>query len=417
MAQSKLLRRAFVALSGVQFLAAINENLLRQVVIFMIATGIWSEAVGEGGQAMIGLCATLPFLLLSGYAGQTADRRSTRTVFVTLKIAELLIAALALWGLATRNLWISTLAVLLLTVVSTFCGPAKDGAIPEFVGEANLSRANGVIILLSNLAVMIGALAAGPLCDRYAPRTAASGDVVRALPWLPGVVLIVIAVAGLLTALAIPKGRPRSPGLPFDYNPVSTYVKTLKRIAGEPVMTVVVVWGLFHLFAALALLGLPEYEQILGISYTQTSYLILTLFVAIGAGSALAGLISGSRVRPGLIPLGAGGMAVFFLALGAAQPNYWTIGGCLVGAGIFAGVYVVPVQALLQKLAPEEERGRVLGTACAVAQCFGALGAVSYWLIARIAGLTVGQVFLIDAALVAVAAVWIWRRRDLRAAG
>ncbi len=51
------------------------------------------------------------------------------------------------------------------------------------------------------------------------------------------------------------------------------------------------------------------------------------------------------------------------------------------GAGFFAGFYIIPLQALLQKLSPDDERGRFLGTANAVSFTFLTVAALLYWAI------------------------------------
>ncbi|MDD4786848.1 MAG: hypothetical protein PHO07_06705, partial [Pirellulales bacterium] len=111
-----LFSRGFLSLLGTQFLGAANDNVLKQVLVFMVATGIWSGSLaegglGEGGQSLPALCLTIPFILFSGMAGQLADRFSKRLVMVAVKIAEVPIALLALVGLLAQNLWI-TLAAL-----------------------------------------------------------------------------------------------------------------------------------------------------------------------------------------------------------------------------------------------------------------------------------------------------------------
>ncbi len=52
-------------------------------------------------------------------------------------------------------------------VHSSFFGPAKFGIVPEWSMRATLSRANGLLNMLSNVAVITGSLVAGPLTDLY----------------------------------------------------------------------------------------------------------------------------------------------------------------------------------------------------------------------------------------------------------
>ena len=56
--KSSLLRPGFVSLLVTQFFGAANDNILKQVLTFMVATGIWARALGEGGQAYVALCLT-----------------------------------------------------------------------------------------------------------------------------------------------------------------------------------------------------------------------------------------------------------------------------------------------------------------------------------------------------------------------
>jgi hypothetical protein len=81
---------------------------------------------------------------------------------------------------------------------------------------------------------------------------------------------------------------------------------------------------------------------------------------------------------------------------------------------MFAGLYIVPLQALLQHLSPPDERGRFLGTANALS--FVASSAASLiFLGARAAlGIPSNRIFLICAALAFVGTgALIWRMRGL----
>ena len=96
----RLSNRGFLSLLLTQFLGAANDNILKQCLTFMVATGIWSGSLaegglGEGGQVVPTLCLTIPFILLSGYAGQIADRFSKRNVMLAVKFAELPIAGVS----------------------------------------------------------------------------------------------------------------------------------------------------------------------------------------------------------------------------------------------------------------------------------------------------------------------------------
>ena len=74
--KSNIFKRGFAALIATQFFGAANDNILKGVLIFMLANGLWQGALGAGGQGWASALFTLPFILLSGYAGRFADRHS-----------------------------------------------------------------------------------------------------------------------------------------------------------------------------------------------------------------------------------------------------------------------------------------------------------------------------------------------------
>jgi acyl-[acyl-carrier-protein]-phospholipid O-acyltransferase/long-chain-fatty-acid--[acyl-carrier-protein] ligase len=135
--------------------------------------------------------------------------------------------------------------------------------------------------------------------------------------------------------------------------------------------------------------------------------------VAIGIGCVGAAWACGGRPRTGLVPLGALGLAVAFAALGLAPRSYWTVAWLLIAVGLVSGLYIIPLQAALQSLAPDGERGRFLGTANAMSFLLAAVGAGLFTAL-RSAGLGSNRVFLVLAGLTAVvgAVLTVWLRRN-----
>ena len=412
-----------------QFFGAVNDNVLKGVVIYMVIDGAWAGLLGPGGQGIVSAAFTVPFILLSGYAGQFADRNSKRYVSVLVKVLEIPIAAVAMLGFWTGNLWITLFAMVALTSQSAFFGPAKYGMIPELVPSRELSRANGTINMMTNLAVIFGTLAAGKTADLYCPLPGAAA---APLLWLPGAVMLVIAAAGLSAVVFLPPLEPGDRTLKYDLNPLATYIRSLRDMARSPLLMVMLAWGYFYFLAGLALLILPEYTVVLAsydVSRTEVSMLLGVMGVAIGLGSALAGLVSGHAIRPRLIPLGALGLTVFFILLGTVPPTLpdlppqwqmWrvplsSISGLVFGAGVFAGFYIIPLQALLQRLSPDAERGQLLGTANGVSFTFLLLSGLVYTVIRPAFTSVAGQehpekIFLLSAVLmVAGTAFFLWR--------
>lgn len=416
-----MLNRGFMSLIATQFFGAMNDNVLKGILTFMVIDGAWSGDLGEGGQGIVGVCFTVPFILLSAFAGQLADRFSKRTVTLWVKALEIPIAALAGLGFYIGNLWVTLAALVALTCQSSFFGPAKYGMIPELVGDDQLSRANGTINMLTNAAVIVGTLVAGVVSDRYSPQVEVS-----AVSWLPAAALLVIAVLGFVSSWFLTDLKSGDQSMKYEWNPFATYLCTIQEMAKTPLLMIMLAWGYFYLLAGIALFIVPEYTIVLDISRAEASVLMGVLGIAIGVGCGVAGFVSGRHIEPRLIPVGAIGLTLFFFLLayvppslssgeGSARIAFSNVSWFILGAGFFAGFYIVPLQALLQGLSPDAERGQYLGTANAVSFGFMTLAAVFYWLVRDSFGNQPQLIFFLCSALMAVgAAFFMWQLTGIR---
>lgn len=352
----------FSALNVSQSFGAANDNILKQLLIFGLASGgIWADQLGEGAQAYASLSLALPFVLFSGYAGQYSDRYSKRNVIISTKLAEILVALTAFLGLWLGSLWIVLGAMVLLALQSTFFSPAKFGILPEMIPETLLSRANGTMNMFTYSAVILGSALGGPLYDAYAPDLSVTPGAV-AMPWLPGVIILVVAGIGVASSWGLPILPAQNPSLKIRFILFEAYQETWREIRGGPLASVIIAWCFFYfIVGGIAILILPDYKDLLNITATSTAILMAILGIATGVGDFVAGRLSGHGIRPGLIPVGAGGATVAFFALGLIPDDYITIACCLAFAGFMGGFLMVPLQTLTQHLATKEQRGRVLG--------------------------------------------------------
>jgi acyl-[acyl-carrier-protein]-phospholipid O-acyltransferase/long-chain-fatty-acid--[acyl-carrier-protein] ligase len=431
-----LFTRGFVSLTGVSFFGAANDNILKQVLTLMVvAGGLWANRLGAGTQSIIMLVLTVPFIILSGYAGQVADKFSKQRVILWVKIAEIPIAICALIGLFFGSFWLSLFALLLLAIQSSFYGPAKYGVIPDIVDSHRLSQANGTINAISNVAVILGSLMAGPLADMYYPTVRndhvdaavvsdepadSTGseeenstadteltmvrDLSRDPKRLPiGLALVAVSIFGLVCAALMPKMKPVDPDLKISADLFGCHIQTFKD-SNRPLLVVLFSWSGFYLIAALALLFLPEYRLILGVSNTAIMNLVGLLAVSIMIGSVTVGFLSGKSIRPYFALAGAIGMSICFGIMGLASMTYWSMATLIFLIGFFAGFYIVPLQALLQFLSPSDERGRFFGTANALSFSFITAAAAIYWSIAQL-GMPVAKMPLLCAGFAIVGTI------------
>ncbi len=402
--------RGFIALNICQFFTAANDNILKQVLIFGIAAGgLWAGMLGEGAQAYASLCLAIPFVVLSGFAGQFSDRFSKRSVCLAVKVAEVFIAALAMYGFWITNVWIVLLAMVLISVQSTFFTPAKFGILPEILEESELSRGNGTINMFTYIAVILGSAIGGPIYDAYAPDMNLQPDADPML-WLPGAILLVVAILGTVAAVGLPRLVAQNPSCTIRPLLFRTYLETWRDIRGTPLVPVIVAWSFFYLIVGgIAILVLPDYKDLLGISATMTAMLLAVLGISIGVGDYAAGRLSGHRIRPGLIPIGAVGTTVMFVVTALIPLNFYLVLACLSLAGFLAGFVMVPLQTMTQQFSSTEERGRVLG----LWNCLSFVGIIIgnlLFLIVKRMGVPSNYVFLVCGALGGAFTLWYFLR-------
>ncbi|MGI9518893.1 MAG: MFS transporter [Pirellulaceae bacterium] len=385
----------FCFLNICQFFTAGNDNVLKQVLIFGVAAGgLWAGMLGEGAQAYASLALSIPFVVFSGFAGQFSDKYSKRTVCVVVKLAEVAIAVIALWGFLIGNVWIVLAAMILISVQSAFFTPAKFGILPEIVEQPKLSRANGTLNMFTYIAIIFGSALGGMIYDAYAPDPQLFPN---AQPqwWLPGSVILVVAILGAAAAFGIPRLKPQDPDLKLKPWFTRMYIETWRDIRGSAVASVIIAWSFFYMIVGgVALLILPDYKDLLGISATQTSLLFALMGISIGVGDFVAGRVSGHGIRPELIPLGGVSTTLLFFVLAFLPLQFWVVLVALSATGFMAGFVMVPLQTMTQELSSDSDRGQVLG----LWNCMSFVGIIIgnvLFLAVRIMGMPSNKVFII----------------------
>jgi MFS family permease len=367
-------RHGLSALLISQFMGAANDNILKTLLGFAVVRGMWEGKLGEGGQGLIALCLFVPFIVFSGWAGPIADRYSKRSISVLMKWIEIPLAIAAGIGFVTGDFWLAAIAMFFLATQSSFFSPAKYGMIPEIVPNKNVSRANGILNMTTNIAIIAGMLAAGIVSDTLQEQSMGMMG-----KWLPGIVLTFVAVVGLLAIVWLPRLRPMDASMPIPSNPFSTYVTTGLEMCRTPLLKIAIAWAFFYLLATIVLLLVTELGIVLQVNDTKVSYLLASIGISVGVGSLLAGFLSKGKIQLQLSKYAALGMTLSMFVAGIAPVSYWIIMTCLVCLGLFAGLYAVPLQSLMQMLPSPGHRGRVLATSNAISFLFMAIGSLMYW--------------------------------------
>ena len=344
-----------------QFLGVFNDNAWKLFVVLLAiraaaartgASGPLFEAASQE-QATIALVVfTIPLVLVSLPAGVVADRLSKRSVIVSMKAVEtaLMAAGTAALALYPGNVTLPLVVLGLLGAQSALFSPAKYGILPEILPHERLSAGNGRLEMWTFVAVIAGTAAGGPLLEATGER-----------PWIAGGVLTVLAASGFVAARAVPP----VPRARADGGLAATIHGAWAMLRGDRVLRLAVLGAVFF-WGIASMLGqdlLVYLKTVIGAS-DATSGIPLALFgVGVGVGARLAGTLSASKVEYGLLPLGAVGLAVFMLALGAIAPGFAGLSVLTVLLGTASGLLIVPLNAILQWRSPPDRRGAVIALA------------------------------------------------------
>ena len=96
------LPKSFAWLNTTQFFGALNDNLLKLLIIFFLI-GLKGPEYATGIAAKTGALFVIPFLLFSPLAGALADKLSKKSIILAMKGAELAIALLGIVAFTAAN--------------------------------------------------------------------------------------------------------------------------------------------------------------------------------------------------------------------------------------------------------------------------------------------------------------------------
>ena len=123
--------------------------------------------------------------------------------------------------------------------------------------------------------------------------------------------------------------------------------------------------------------------------------MLAALSLGIGAGSYLAGSLSGRKIEMGMILPGMTGIVLATGTLFTPGLGYQPVMLLLFALGMSAGFFVVPINALIQNRPKPEEKGRVIGAANLLSFGGIALQPLAQYAMLRLGHPDPGHVFLI----------------------
>lgn len=386
-----------------QFLGAFEDNAWKLIVTGIAVAAATAgldetehEVAATAATSLVFLVFLVPMVLVSLPGGALADRFSKGTVVLGTKALEL-----AVMVVATVTLWLAPEAdgvliglVGVMGLQSGLFGPSKYGILPELVPHSRLSWANGWLEMSTFIAIVLGT-AAGPWML----------DQAQAQLWIAPGALAVMSLVGLAAAWGIPRvapveGRAHS----FGRGVVSAW-RTIRRRRGLWLAVIGSAW--FWAIASLLAPVVVTYSTTrLGLDEAVSGLPLAVFGIGVGVGSVLAGKLSRGKVEVGLAPMGALGLGLGTLVFGLWLPGEVGTYVLLGFLGVSSGLLVVPLNSLIQWLAPADRRGSVIALSNVLVGIGMIVGNLAGLSLAQFLGLDLQAILLISAAITLLGTLW-----------
>lgn len=317
--------------------------------------------------AVLNALILLPFILLMSPAGFLSDKYRKTAVMRLSAWAAVACTILITVCYYLGWFWAAFAMTFVLAAQSAIYSPAKMGYIKELFGKEHLSEANGIASALAIMAILAGIFAYSVLFETgfgNATDISSESAIVKAIAPI-GFLLIINSVIELVMVYRLPPQDPT--GITRSF-PMTRYISgrlykddvqplVNNRVIRLSVVGLATFWGVGQVMLA----AFPSfYKETLNNDNTILVQGILACSgIGIALGSMIAGKFSRNYIETGLLPIGALGIAVG-LAILPTLASGWAFALDFLFIGISGGIFIVPLNSLVQYNANDSELGKTL---------------------------------------------------------
>lgn len=409
-------QKRFLPLFLTQFAGAFNDNLFKNAFLVLIAFHGLSTA-GLNSATLVNMAAgvfILPFFLFSTLAGQLAEKYDKATLAQWIKLLEIVIMLVAGLGFIWHNAALLMSCLFLMGVHSALFGPLKYSVLPQYLKQNELLGGNGLIEMGTFVAILLGQIA-GTLLVQHQPH----GETL--VVWA----CVAVAIAGYCFSRSMPSAPPTAPDLKIGWNIFSETTQILKHVKqNKTVFNSLLGISWFWFFGSIYLTQFPNFAKDVLHGDATVYTLLMTIFsLGVGIGSMLCEKLSDSKVELGLVPFGSIGLSIFAIDLYFATSNlpgtlqtaesflmaiaHWRIIIDLLLIGVFGGIFIVPLYALIQVRTEREFTSRAIAANNILNSLFMVVAA-GMSIVLLNAGVTVRELLLIAGILNIFVAIYIY---------
>jgi LPLT family lysophospholipid transporter-like MFS transporter len=347
--------RNYPLLLAGQFLGAFGDNAILAVIVgqlvYLQKAGAITTAELRTSNTIYTSLLFVPYVLLAPLAGYLNDRYAKTAWLTGGNALKLLGTGLCALSVSHGAMW-QGIGYLMVGVGACFYGPAKYGILPEILPRERLVKANGLVELLTLVAILGGAIVGSVLADIFKDR-----------------VLVSYAVLGGIFGAALicnffMSPTPHKPDVRLGES-VAEFTGHLRDLLRDPRLgRVLIGTALFWVCgAAMKINFQPWGLEVLQLpDNTQIALLGLWLSIGVMIGSILAGQLHavGDLRRTRTYGFALAGMLALLAtvnSLGFWRTPVVQLGPLLlvvpvvlllVAAGVAAGLFLIPLNAALQ---------------------------------------------------------------------
>jgi len=414
-------QRRFLPFYLTQFSGAFNDNLYKNALLLLITYSA-GGLMGLSVNVVVNLAAflfILPFFLFSGIAGQMADHYEKSRIIRNVKLAEIVIMALAAIGLWFGWYELLLLLLFLMGAQSTFFGPVKYAILPEVLADDELVGGNGLVSMGTFVAILLGTIAAGLLMGYEAAAK------------IIAVLVLIVAVFGYLASRKVPTTNYHGKDITIRFRPVrETWQLMVVAAERRQVMLAVLAISWFWFLGAAYLTQFPNFARTNLLGDETVVTLLLAMFtVGISIGSMMCERLTRHHISLAPVPWGVLGLSLLGVDLFFAVPEapvsstWWTLVTDpeylrvlldLVGIGICGGLFIVPLYAFIQHETPHDKRARIIAALNVINALFMVASALVGILVLGVLEVSIPGFFLLLSMLNALVLLVVWRLRHFK---
>jgi len=364
-----LIKAAFLFVVFCNALVDVSHKVLLQNIAFKVFDGseqvIWISIIN----AMI----IIPFLLLFTVSGYLSDKYNKKDILIYGAVSSFCLSILMIVAYLSGNFYFAMISLVLLAVQSAIYSPAKFGIILDIYGKKNLARGNSALQSVSIIAILFAIGITSYIFERfYTSNTmqvlSTKEELLSAILPLTYYILPIAFLEMIVSLFILRKVKTsyrKNDKLCIERKELlkgKLLIKNIKTISSNSVIFLSVIglsifWGISQGLMAVFPSFAKQYLEITDVFVINGVIACSGLGIAIGA--IIYSKVSKHYIEIGTIPIAAFGMAIMVYISTIVQSPFFLSLTFLV-FGIFGGLFVVPLNALIQFNANKRSLGTVL---------------------------------------------------------